>query len=437
MNKKVVKITFILLLFLALTGCESKVGKGFFPVVENLICSASMWVNNIIGGINGWIAGIILGLFNFTPSAKDFIDLVFSYYSSSLGKIILVVQILAIVAIIVQFAKSVVKSNIVGEGLGQSPIQHLKKVVTAVIVTFLIPYICISAFMLSTYAAVATTNLIGDISDSQEVAWKIYDEMYEDHVGFGTLCGKGQSEAYGISNFSYFTTTDNPEKIKHANDKYDVILEEGSPKSVTGESLHEKYCSTGETTVYNSIKYSPKYSSVVVIGSALTAFTGSTPSSANKFLELLQGLSMGASGTVLMGIISLLFTLGVILTFFFIILATLKRIIDLIVLIAMSWWYIGASVADAPQQNSIGELAKKLLSLCITNFLMLFEFFLCVYTVLGHGFSLVGALMCIVWIKVLTATPTVVEEMVQNTGTAEEAAGLGRLASTFIAKMMK
>lgn len=437
MNKKrILKIAAILIILLVLTGCDAEIGKGIKGalVTNTLTKSFVIPYLNMLGNFNAAIAALMLGLFNFSASAKDCIDLILSFYSGSFGVIITVVQILAIVAIVIQFAKGVVKSNITGEGIGQSPIQQAKKVVTAVIVTFLVPYICISSFMLSTYAAVATTNLFSELSDSQANAWKIYEEMWKDHVNYGTLCANGQNEKYGVSDFDDWVNTD--DTLSHADDTYEVILDTDSPKSVTGQSLNEKYCNAGEVSVYDTLKYSSAYQGVVILGGSPNAAVGvGAPN--NEFLKLINSIMGSPGAKAIMGILSILFFVGIVVTFFLIIKATMSRVVDIIVLIAMSWWYIGASVADAPQQNSIGELAKKLLSICLTNFLMLFEFFLCLYTVLGHGFSLVTAIMCIVWIKVLTSTPTVVEEMVQSTGTVEEASGLVRTGASFIGKMMK
>ena len=107
--------------------------------------------------------------------------------------------------------------------------------------------------------------------------------------------------------------------------------------------------------------------------------------------------------------------------------ALARRLVDLIVLIGMSWWYIGSSISDAPNQNSIGELFKKLAGICLSQFIFSFEIMLFTEMVLTHPPYNVWLLWA--WIFVLLSTPTAVEDMVIGTGTQETIGSMARTVS--------
>ena len=371
----------------------------------------------ICEGFDSLFAGLILFLYGIPNLSKTFsISNLESY--ANFFNIITIVQVLAVVMIIVNYAKSVAKHNLMQQGSGVSAITHLKKISVALVATFLVPYICISAYMASVYGSAALTSMLKTNEGSTSETWRIFEQMSDDHVALSTYCEAGQKE-FGVSDLTGLVSTD--DKIS-GNKKYEVIL--------TDSSLYSKYCGdTSNRNVFEYINKSETYKRVLVIGGSLK--------STDILGQLGEAINESMIGSTFVGLA--FFIVFLVIAFGFLI-SLLRRIVDLMVLIATSWFYIGSSVADDPNENSIASLWKKLLAICLTNFLMTFEFCLWLLLVVDttSAFSLTSLLASFVWMRVLLATPTAVESMVTSTNTlsnmGSSAATAGRVAGKFLNK---
>ena len=377
----------------------------------------------VVQVFNGLFALLMRG-FYYLPTGVGNLSIKNLESFSSFFKIITIVQVLALVYIIVCFAKSVASHNLMGQGSSTSTITHLKKIAVGLIATFLVPYLCITCYMASVYSASSLSSILKLGEDGTTAVWEIYDDMEKDGVSLGTYCKEGQ-ELYGVSDLSDLSSPETQKDLNVPDDakastKYSVI-----PKDYKGG----KYCDDTSRNIYEHFQHS-QYKKTLIIG-ANTIEAGSMGSIINVELIKYNGLLMfllGLAFTLVLGSIYVVF-----------ILSSFKRIIDLLMLIAMSWYYIGASVSDSPNENSLSSLWKKLFAICLTNFIMMLEFLIWVALVLDGDavFTLPSLVYSVLWLLVLTATPTVVENMVVSTNTADSAAGMAQgVARSGFSRMM-
>lgn len=326
--------------------------------------------------------------------------------------------ILSIATITVNFAKSIFKNNFstVDRITAPSAIQLFKKLFVAILFTFMVPYLCIGSFVMSTYAG---ENLASIISKDEEVKvgdiWDIYDDMKNDGVSFSTYCEAGQKEA-GVNKLSDLNG-------ERSGGVYELLTEDNS--------LYEKYCNYGSGSsgigmnefinykaknVFESMKYSALYSPTIAYGGYNTPL---------EIFGLLISSPIATLLRVVYGITLLIIWLGCII-------ATTRRAIDLIILIGSSWWYIGSSISDEEGKTAISDLCKKLLKICISQFLLSLELVLFIQTSLSKGVELYQIFQVIAWCTVLLSTPTAVEEMVGSTGTVDSFKGVGKGMFNFL-----
>ena len=109
---------------------------------------------------------------------------------------------------------------------------------------------------------------------------------------------------------------------------------------------------------------------------------------------------------------------------FFAMYCSAKRIVELIFLIATSWWYIGNSIGDTYQESSLQEFGKKLLNICLSQFFLIYEFGIFI-TVIGMNMS-TSMTLAIAFILVMVKTPSAVAEMVSDTGTSKQALAISK-----------
>lgn len=380
----------------------------------------------VLEWLNACNAAIVRLSFSLTTGESSINDIARETLQNfgSVTKIVNLISILAIMLIIINFAKSVFKNNFstVDRVTAPSAIQLFKKVFISAIVTIAIPYLCIGGFVVSTFAGENATQMIIGTQEISDSEWNIFNEMNQDHVGFATYCEGGQKLA-------------NPDNYYFAD-----LVEETSQGTRSGiikedSSLYNKYCNyssmcsadkgcevvstdAGEApkNIYQGLKYSAKYHSVITVGAAQTDSTifGNTVNGA------------------LTPVFTILYVLVIGIVWVVSIVSTLRRVIDLVVLIGMSWWYIGSSIADQEGQTAINDLIKKLLKICMSQFLLTFEITLFTTLTLSKGFSILNLLMSISWCAVLLSTPTVVEEMMGSTGTVESAKGKAKGIFNFL-----
>lgn len=117
-------------------------------------------------------------------------------YGTSLASIVTVTSILAAAAILIRFAMSVFKNNMAEQNREMAPdfITVVKKIIVSIIVTFCIPYICITSFVASGYLGGSVANsLIETELGNQDL--DIYETMNQYGVKYSTYCRTGQTKA--------------------------------------------------------------------------------------------------------------------------------------------------------------------------------------------------------------------------------------------------
>ncbi|MDO4500672.1 MAG: hypothetical protein Q4B60_05285 [Erysipelotrichaceae bacterium] len=330
--------------------------------------------------------------------------------------------------IVIQFAKNLYSNYFASADGSYAPtaIELIKKVFVASLATYLIPFVCITGFVTVTRAGMVLPDLLITSEDNSASLYDTYDLMSESGINFATYCEVGQVDA-GVRNVSALKGSDGTNQVH-----YEILMKENSYTNIKvpidGMSAYDFYCGYANEKAEHIKNLEASAGGEINPKNVLENFVGSevlgkiTPvGSANAFS------GVGATLSTALGIFEMI-AIGI--AWLIILLAVTRRVVDLIVLIGMSWWYVGASVSDGPRQSSIGELLKKLLSICLTQFIMTIEIYIFATTLTNFA-SLSGLVSIIVWIGVLSSTPTVVEEMVSSTGAADTAASAGKGALNF------
>lgn len=435
------KILVLIPMLFLLSGCTYEHSAGGIMHIgewmEERLTKAGLSIVQFVNTLNASIVSLMLD-FSGDALGETARDTLKGF--GSITGIINLISILAVALIIVNFAKSVFKNNFttVDRATAPSAIQLFKKIFVAVVATLVIPYLCIGSFVVSTYAGQKIGTVISsDGTPENGNIWKIYNEMDADGVTYSTYCEEGQKAA-GVKKIS-----DLKNKCEK-NEPCEVILSE--------DPLYEKYCNYGPgasgiphedyknytpKNVFESLKYSRLYSpTVLLFGYSLDIGTGGqaaqtitdvgVPAGGAVALHFLKLLSPKVIGFIALICVAFI---GVILLFS--VIATVKRTIDLLMLITMSWWYIGSSISDQEGQTAINDLLKKLLKICMSQFFLNFELVIFIQTCLSKGISASQIFMVIAWSLVLISTPSVVEEMVGSTNTVEGAKASGKAMFNF------
>lgn len=416
-HKKLVKTIPILPMPFILSGCGNgyvHVEPGWFNGLDEYMESLEIWKLNFIQGLNSAsseVVGKVQGeLLKSNTRLLDYLD-----GFTSFSTIINIVTILALVVIIINFARTVYKNYISNADTqyGFSTSELFKKLFIAFIAVNIIPYIFVSAYVGTSYAGVAVGNLfIDQEANGLKEIMETYQYMDEHHISFGTYCEGGQKAA-GISKISDLNGSSS-KKFDEVKDVEIITMSDsvvGVPNFASGQDPYDFWCGGfGDgadrslyRNVWQSAIYSKSMSNLVTIGNPNIDNSG-----------------IGISSVLLKGVIQLATMVVIIIIAFNSFVAVARRTIDFVVLLGTSWYYIGASVCDAPQQNSIGELGKKLLALCLSHFIFCLEINIFIYTTLVN--STLNIWILFAWMYVLKSTPTAVQEMVISTGAQESAA---------------
>ena len=424
MQKKY-KILLSILLLILLSGCDYTYNTTY--LIGDIFNSFVTVILGIVEGMNSINASLIRMLMETVKSGNNTgLEILESF--GSLNALVVLVSTLSLTAIIIQFARSIYRNFFMASDNSYAPsaIELIKKVFVAVFTTYLIPYIVITAFIVTSYAGMKLPSIMISNNELDTSLYDTYTLMRESGISFATYCELGQKDA-GVANVSALKGSDGKTQIN-----YEILMQDNSYSNIKvpieGVSAYDFYCGyaneKGENlkdmentlgddihpkNVYENFVNSKVLSKIAPIGNS-GAFIG-----------------VDASLTLVLGIIGMI-AIGI--AWLIILLSITRRVIDLIVLISMSWWYIGASISDNPKQSSIGELFKKLLSICLTQFIMTIEIYIYATTLNGI-LTISGLISTIVWIGVLTSTPTVVEEMVSSTGAVDSASGLSKGAWSF------
>lgn len=276
--------------------------------------------------------------------------------------------------------------------------------VVALILTIAIPYICVTGFTVSSKlgsaAAVEVTSNNGEGADSyqaQLTRYQIFDEMENIGLSYTTVC-----------------KTEASKKPDDYIDKKDLSTLSDKIGNAFGESVNSTtfWCGDAETVGDHLMndKLSNKYLADVISSNTISKIDTSDSEASNDFLIMLSGL---------LGVVFYV-ALTVIVSW-----SIAKRIVDLIVLIAMSWWYIAGSVGEGGQSVSLPSLWKKLLSICLSQFFLLFELGLLQTFGILSDISLSGIIRALAWLAIITGTPTAVEGMVTSTGAGADLTAAG------------
>ena len=427
MNNKKKKLLLLFPALLLLTGCEytyydtwKHLFGGLKSMIENFAVGVLEAVNMVLAGL---IEMTKLSIGNINDTARTFISL-FTNFS----KVVNAVYLLAAVFIVINTAKLIYKTHFAtNDGrYAPSPATIVKKVIIGLVVAYLIPYICVTGFVATTYAGQAVSNLIYSDKNTEEDPYNIYVYMLQDHVSFTTYCATNQPD--GHDSFSGVAGNNGPNGLSVENRAIVINDEKWS-----GE-IYNRYCAdginyaTGETVkprnVYEGLKFSKTYSSAILLGGQFNA-------SEDSFVKNILSGATKVVISALSGLIAPIYSLLVILVMVVILIAVARRVIDLIFLVGMSWWYIASSVGDEQNENSLSDLWKKLLSICLTQFITTFELCMFVVLCLEQPITITNTIMAGAWVTVMMSTPTIVEEMVTSTGTAESAASKAKALGRF------
>lgn len=320
-------------------------------------------------------------------------------YNDSLVALMNVVSILACAFIVIKFAYSIFKYNFQATDNQYAPtaVELIKKVLVALVVTFAIPYICVTGFTLSSKLGSAAAVEImngGDTSQdslkSQLTRLELFDYMESHEISYQTVC-----------------KTDASKTPDDYIDKKDLSGDTG----FSGSGDRSWWCGDAESVGDHFMNDRLDSDLAVVISS--NTVSGTSEEDATSFMLTLKGL---------LGVVFYV-ALTVIVGW-----SVAKRIVDLIVLIGMSWYYIASSVSDGANNVSLQALWKKLLSICLSQFFLLFELGLLQSFGILTDVSLAGIIRAIAWLAVLTGTPTIVEGMTTSTGAGSDLSAVGASA---------
>lgn len=328
-------------------------------------------------------------------------------YNESITTLMNVVSALTCAIILIKFAHSIFKYNFQATDNQYAPtaIELIKKVLVAIVVTFAIPYICVTGFTLSSkLGSAAATQLTQSGENALDVRnYQIFNYMEDHQISYTTVC-----------------KTDESKKPDDYIDNKDLSTAEATT-GFSGSGDRSFWC--GEANSVGDHFMNDKLDSklAAVITSNTTSYIAEEDDT--QFMTYIAGL------------LGLLFyvALTVIVGW-----SIAKRIVDLIVLIGMSWWYIGSSVSDGATNVSLSALWKKLLSICLSQFFLLFELGLLqsFNIISGVGDGLNGVIRAIAWLTVLTGTPTIVEGMTTSTGAGSDLSAVGSAAGKGLKSML-
>lgn len=428
MSKKK-KILTLIPLLLFLTGCQ----KSYYPFsMTDMTKSFSYLIHTMLFDLLELVNRVVCGFYQtvyylfaktMSPS-NNWIQNELSYYTEIFtgenGGFIFTVSLLACAWILVSFAIGIYKSNFqsVDNQYAPTAVELVKKVIVALVLTFAIPYIAITGFSVASRLG---TQAVASIKTDQEIQYAIYEFMDEAEIDFNTVCNLSNRLEVSI---------DENDSDSISSKNFSGTVEIKTHNSATGKS--EKSARTFQE-LYN--QFPDKDGNVATSGYEF--FCGATGDTGDNYVSVGENIMnnkrfskinpvntehsvLGASVatvavTILFVPIALITIVLLAILCWSVLSSFAKRTADVIILIGMSWWYIGSSVSDTGKENHLNELWKKLLSICISQFMFMFEIGIMIRLEALTG----GIFMLIAWILVLSATPTVVEELVGTTGTTE------------------
>lgn len=206
-KKKLLFVGILLLMAIMLSGCSLSVPVASLLSVGEFVADKAaeayrMLEYSLISLFGSFKCGVI----NLLKGMSDINVVARSLLSNfnQIGKIIAFVQIFAIVAIIVQFARGIWKSYFSTADNQYAPtlMAMLRKLLVAVFATVLIPGAMITAFITTTYIGTLTVQLFNsetqDVLGDNETSTYIFENMDADRVSMNTYCSKGQMVTNGV-----------------------------------------------------------------------------------------------------------------------------------------------------------------------------------------------------------------------------------------------
>lgn len=387
MKNKLKKILVLIPLFFTLTGCDwmtnyTYTTEGF----EGVTCGFSSWYINLIQSWNDAYAIMYNLIGDMIDNAGDVGYTYVEAFGSSVASIVNVVSVLAAVAIVVRFAINVAQENMFEQNseMAADLMTRIKKVIVAIIVTFSIPYLCITAYIGSGYiGGVAAGKVMANQVDNQ--ARQIYEEMNKVGVTYATYCRTAQPAAILA-----------PDKNTSGSIFY---LDADNSKTLTGKD-YDYWC--GDGTHQNV------YMSLFAEGRSYSNIAPFKPT----FFTLVEGLTSLAS-IVIVVVVAVFMSYSI-----------AKLAVQMLFLIATGWWYTSSYIADKPrEESSLGKFFKKLIEICLTVFFLIFELAIFVVVILGNpGSSIV---LSMAFVMIMFSTPTAISDLIQQTGTAQHALQIG------------
>lgn len=417
MKKKLLKTFLLLALLLGLTGCDFKfrtftaIQVCFVPMLDvktfdTLMTEFGLWLVRVVSGpivaMQRMMYNTLQTNFNDT---MNFLEAM----GGTFGRVVTVASILSAVAIAVCFAISVFKQNMYEQNRDMAPdgLTRMKKLLTAVIVAFAFPYLASTSYIASSYLGTKVATVIAyDVLGNDATNFMIYDEMDRNGLDFTTYCSVGQENTKVGGNLSILRTEGKnvslltPENANNFQLSSEFLQYH---KEFEGVDMYDFWCGGGNGADRN--KALNIYTSLFVKGKPFENVAIFSSPDMNLIDALLMFVNMA-----FVSIASL-----------FALITTAMRVVELVFTIGMSWWYIGNSVGDF-QGRSMGALMRKLVSICLTQFIFMLEFgILC--TIVMTGFfqetiilTLGKLSLTIACVFVMLGTPAAIQELVRDTG---------------------
>lgn len=374
-----------------------------------------------------------------------------SAYFTNISTIIAWFQVMALAYIAIRFGWMIVSEYILTQDNRMAtPIMHqLKKLIIALILTVLVPTIVFSAYLGSTYLGVSMAQNFATENGELDKKYETLDKMSALGINYGTFC-KCQVETDYAKTPSLYTNSINvmfpPEypdpAYESANDSDELFgklaeFGESVGDFFTGTNISERTRKRLESTVnlkVNMSSYgaedSPYHSDPMKLYEEVwdescgkeAAFRVGESLLKNGYADVM----MTGSGRGISSFLSIL-----VRCFFFAVAAWMvaKRTLDVVFLLLMSWFYIGESVSNNPNNQAITTFGRKLLSICLTQFFVILEVGVYMNTVAhANDVGFFNTLMGFAWISFMLGTPTFIADICHSTGTAEDVAAGAKFA---------
>ena len=372
-----------------------------------------------------------------------------SEYFNNISRLVAWFQVMALAYIAIRFGWMIVNEYILQQDNRMAtPIMHqLKKLLIALVLTVAMPTIVFSSYLGSTYLGVSMAQQFKTGNDELNEKYQFLNKMNDVGVTYGAYCKCEIDGEYTKTPSLHSGEMNVAFPAKYPDAAYDATLDSetllgGIGDFVEGASAFLNGKSVGELTrnrlvsnvTKNYVKSNPEHVSDATAGMKIyeevwNETCGKTPSyrigdamAQNGYADvMISGQGRGISSLLSILVRCVFFGVAAWMV--------AKRTLDVVFLLLMSWFYIGDSVSNAPNNQAIATFGRKLLSICMTQFFVILEVGIYMDTINtannAGGFNLI---MGVAWIMFMLGTPTFIADICHDTGTGSDAITAGRFA---------